>query len=174
MGRFIDPAKAHLLSEGYSKAARHVLGQYHSRNQENRLVNLYALNEVDDIWIKRQSAPLKDQRAKAEQELEALQLQRESGQTLGLLRDSLEEVCALIKTRIDSMDYEEKELALEALQVSVTLTDQKVAINSVLGVEIPDSRLPTTARTSACSPSGSYSWEWEVEYILAGVTPAGF
>ena len=58
--------------------------------------------------------------------------------------------------------------------LSATVTDIQVEVNAVLGMEEDNSRLATIAQTSACSPSGSYSWEWEVEYILAGVTPTGF
>jgi len=49
--------------------------------------------------------------------------------------------------------------ALEALQVSVTLTDQKVAINSVLGSEEPDSRLITIEQTSGCFSVGDYNYK---------------
>ena len=47
------------------------------------------------------------------------------------------------------MDYGDKRLGLEALNVSVTLTDDNVEVNAVLGVGALDSRLITTAQTSA-------------------------
>ena len=54
-----------------------------------------------------------------------------------------------IQVRFATMDYEEKQLGLEALNVSATLTDDHVEVNVVLGVDDPNSRLITTAQTSA-------------------------
>ena len=47
------------------------------------------------------------------------------------------------------MDYGEKRLGLEALNVSATLTDDNVEVNAVLGLGAQYSRLITTAQTSA-------------------------
>ena len=118
-------------------------------NQEQRYLKAYALGEVDDGWIKAQSGPVKMRREHAEKALEKLQAQRSSSHTLKDMRESLEEICERVRERFASMDYEEKRLGLEALNVSATLTDHHVEVNVVLGVGAQDSRLITTAQTSA-------------------------
>ena len=77
-----------------------------------------------------------------------------------------------IRVKLDSADANQKKLVLNALQAAITVTGQKVKLH--LGVGTPDPLVLTTGQTSACSPSGSYSWEWEIEYLLLGVTPTGF
>ena len=71
------------------------------------------------------------------------------------MRKSLEEICKRVRERFASMDYEEKRLGLEALNVSATLTDHHVEVNAVLGVGAQDSRLITTAQTSASLWTGN-------------------
>ena len=71
------------------------------------------------------------------------------------MRKSLEEICKRVRKRFASMDYEEKRLGLEALNVSATLTDDHVEVNAVLGVGAQDSRLITTAQTSASLWTGN-------------------
>ncbi len=53
------------------------------------------------------------------------------------------------------MDYEEKRLGLDALNVSATLIDDHVELNAVLGVGAQDSPLITTAQTSASLWTGN-------------------
>ena len=77
------------------------------------------------------------------------QAQRSSRHTLKDIRESLEEICERVRDRFASMDYEDKRLGLEALNVSAILTDDHVEVNAVLGVGALDTRLITTAQTSA-------------------------
>ena len=97
-------------------------------------------------------------REHAEKELERLEAQRSSSHTLEDMRESLEEICKRVRGCIASMDYEEKRLGLEALNLSATLTDDHVEVNAVLGVVAQDSRLTTTGRTSGCFSAGAYNY----------------
>ena len=54
------------------------------------------------------------------------------------MREPLEEICKRDRERFASMDYEEKRLGLDALNVSATLTDDHVEVNAVLGVGAQD------------------------------------
>ena len=81
------------------------------------------------------------------------------------MRESLEEICKRVRERFASMDYEEKRLGLEALNVSATLTDDHVEVNVVLGVDDPNSRLITTAQTSASLSTSNYIFK--AIYVLA-------
>ena len=70
-------------------------------------------------------------REHAEKELERFEAQRSSSHTLEDMRESLEEICKRVRGRIASMDYEEERLGLEALNLSVTVTDDHVEVNAV-------------------------------------------
>ena len=96
-----------------------------------------------------QNGPVKMRREHAEEALNKLQVQRSSSNSLKDIRESLEEICERVREGFASMDYEEKRLGLEALNVSAILTDGHVEVNAVLGVGALDSRLITTAQTSA-------------------------
>ena len=63
------------------------------------------------------------------------------------------------------MDYKEKRLGLDALNVSATLTDDHVEVNAVLGVGDQDSRLINTAQTSASLSTSNYNFK--TIYVLA-------
>ena len=63
------------------------------------------------------------------------------------------------------MDYEEKRLGLDALNVSATVTDDYVEVIAVLGVGAQDSRLITTAQTSASLSTSNYNFK--AIYVLA-------
>ncbi len=65
------------------------------------------------------------------------------------MRESIEDVCTRVKERFASLDFDEKKLGLEALNVTAKVTDDHVEVNAVLGVEESDPRLITTGQTSA-------------------------
>ena len=81
------------------------------------------------------------------------------------MRKSLEEICKRVRERFASMDYEEKRLGLDALNVSATLIDDHVELNAVLGVGAQDSPLITTAQTSASLSTSNYNFK--AIYVLA-------
>ena len=92
---------------------------------------------------------MKARREQAEQELKELELQRNSTYGIEDIRESLEDVCTRVKERFASLDFNEKKLGLEALNVTAKVTDDHVEVNAVLGVEESDLRLITTGQTSA-------------------------
>ena len=82
-------------------------------------------------------------------ELETVLSQRESTRNIEEMREDLQEVCTRISEKLDSADGQQKKLILDALQVEVTVTGQKVNLGLELGVAPEVSRLTTTGRTSA-------------------------
>ena len=141
-------------------------------NQLDRNLRLYTLGEADDAWIKDNNSLLRQKIADVEKELETTLHQRESSRNLDGERMLIEGVCIQIRGKLESANANHKKLVLSALQTDITVTGQNVKLH--LGMEVPDSLALTTGQTSACSPSGSYSWEWEIEYLLLGVTSTGF
>ena len=83
------------------------------------------------------------------------------------MREPLEDICKRVAERFESLDFDEKRLGLEALDVTATVTDVQVEINAVLGVEEPDSRLITTGQTSGCYSVGAFNYK--AIYALAPV-----
>lgn len=74
------------------------------------------------------------------------------------MREDLQEVCTRISEKLDSADDQQKKLILDALQVEVTVTGQKVNLGLELGVAPEVSRLTTTGRTSGCFSAGAYNY----------------
>jgi hypothetical protein len=139
--------------------------------------------------VKYEDYPLRRQQEDAPKELDSQLTQLENTNRIEAMRYPLEEVCLQVATDLQSaddqlkelgldplqpeitviigtrtfafasMDYEEKRLGLEVLNVSVTLTDNHVEVNAVLGVEEPDSRLITTGQTSASLCTGNYNFK---------------
>jgi hypothetical protein len=119
-------------------------------NQIERNLQLYTFGEVDEAWIKEHNRPLRQRSEDAQKELETVLSQRESTGNIEEMREDLQEVCTLISEKLDSADDQQKKLILDALQVEVTVTGQKVNLGLELGVAPEVSRLTTTGRTSAC------------------------
>tara|TARA_B100000029_G_scaffold508950_1_gene597057 strand:- start:579 stop:962 length:384 start_codon:yes stop_codon:yes gene_type:complete len=105
---------------------------------------------LDDEFIKAQSGPVKARREQAQIELENLEGQRRSTNSLDNVRDSSEDTCNLVRENIDSLGFEERRLGIEALDITAKVSDDQVEMNAVLGLGEPDSRVITTARTLAC------------------------
>ena len=93
-----------------------------------------------------------------ERELETVLSQRESTGNIEEMREDLQEVCTRISEKLDSADDQQKKLTLDALQVEVTDTGQKVNLGLELGVAPEVSRLTTTGRTSGCFSAGAYNY----------------
>ena len=77
------------------------------------------------------------------------------------MREDLQEVGTQISEKLDSADDQQKKLILDALQVEVTVTGQKVNLGVELGVAPEVSLLTTTGRTSGRLCVDSYSYRTE-------------
>ena len=104
---------------------------------------------VDEAWIKEHNGPLRQPSEDAQKELETVLSQRESTGNIEEMREDLQEVCTRISEKLDSADDQQKKLILDALQVEMTVTGQKVNLGLELGVAPEVPRLTTTGRTSA-------------------------
>ena len=83
------------------------------------------------------------------------------------MREPLEDICKRVAECFESLDRNEKRSGLEALDVTVIVTDVQVEINIFLDVDEPDSRLITTEQTSGCLFSGDCNYR--AIYALAPV-----
>ena len=81
---------------------------------------------------------MKTHRGDAERVFEKLEAQRNSRHPLEDMRESLEEVCQRVKKRSVCLDFDEKQLDFEALNVFATLTDDHIEVNASLSVYYQD------------------------------------
>ena len=118
------------------------------KDQEQRLVKLYQFNEVDDEWIKMQSGPTRLRREQHERELRRLEEQRVRLRQLESSHGQLKAYCERVRDNLDSLDFDDRRAALDALQIRVTVGPDEVRISGILGITDVEPDLATTARTS--------------------------
>ena len=112
--------------------------------QQRKLVNLYQLDEVDDEHIKKASQHIKRDRAELEAEVLKLEKQKQEIKSLDEVGEQVKEFCARATERLDGFSFEERRLALEALQIKVVVGTGGVKLFGV----IPSS-YATIGQTSA-------------------------
>lgn len=113
-------------------------------DQERRLVKLYTLAEIDDSFLKRESAQLKKQRVELEADVVLLEKQKRQTESLDKVSDQVRDYCAKVATKLDNFSFDEKHLALKALQIKVVVGKSGVKLFGL----IPDFNA-TIEQTSA-------------------------
>ncbi|MBI2935874.1 MAG: hypothetical protein HYY31_03565 [Chloroflexi bacterium] len=69
------------------------------------------------------------------------------------LVERVREFCSRIGDRVNDFDFNEKRLALQALQIKVVVGKDDARLQGAI-----PTHLATTARTSACQFNGSLAW----------------
>lgn len=90
-------------------------------DQEKRVIRLYGVGQVTEDYVLREAEQIKKARRAKEEELANLQRQQAQLQHLEGLADRVREFCSQITARTNGFDFEEKRLALQALQVKVVV-----------------------------------------------------
>ena len=103
---------------------------------------------------------MKVRREQAAQGLKKLGAQRIPTYGLEDMRASLEDVRTHVRERLASLDFVEKQLGLEAIDVTAIVADHQVEVNAVLAVKDPGPRLITTGQTSALLHVCSLPSQW--------------
>ena len=131
-----------------------------ANNEKNieRNLQLYTMGEVDEIWLKEKNQAPRNHKEEARKELDTLIRQKENTRSIEEDRTQLEEICSQIARKLDSADDQHKRLVLDALQPQIKVSGQTVKLK--LGVNPVDSRLLTTARTSALLHVCSLPSQW--------------
>ena len=114
-------------------------------DQERRLVKLYTFAEIDDSLLKKESAQLKKQRADLDSEILKLEKQKRQTESLDKVSDQVREYCAKVIMKLDNFSFEDKRLALKALQIRIVVGKTGVKLFGL----IPDFNA-TIAQTSGC------------------------
>jgi len=119
------------------------------KNQQKRLMKLYQYSEIDEHSIVQQTRALKSKEKDLLSELARLQSQRASIKEFENVDDKVLEYCQRVSQNLDSLNFEEQRLLLDALEVKVFIYHDH---NEVRGL-LPSHALPhqvTIARTSGC------------------------
>lgn len=117
-------------------------------DQERRLIRLFGLGQVTEEYVLREAGQVKKARLALEEELAELQQQRQRVANLDGLSEQVRAFCAQVAERLDDFGFEEKRLALRALQVKVVVGRDGAKLTGAIPQD-----LATTGRTSA-SPHG--------------------
>jgi site-specific DNA recombinase len=89
------------------------------KNQQKRLLKLYQYNEIDENSIVQQTRALQTKEKDLLNELAKLQSQQASIRELETLDDKVLEYCRRVSQNLESLNFEEKRLLLDALEVKV-------------------------------------------------------
>jgi len=117
-------------------------------DQERRLIRLFGLGQVTEEYVLREAGQVKKVRQALESELAELQQQRQRIVGLDGLSDQVRAFCAQVAERLDDFDFEEKRLALRALQIKVVVGREGARLTGAIPQD-----LATIGRTWACPSS---------------------
>ncbi|MBF8267450.1 MAG: Resolvase, N-terminal domain [Dehalococcoidia bacterium] len=113
-------------------------------DQERRLVRLFSLGEIDESLIQKETDSIKSQRTELEAELFKLEKQRLQIQSLTEVGAQVRGFCSKVAGKLDSLSFDDKRLALKALQIKTV-----VGLSGVKLFGLIPSFNATTERTSA-------------------------
>lgn len=115
-----------------------------NRKQQARLVTLYRYGEIDDEYILRENRKLKNEQIALERDRTRLEAQLNAPIPSVDQMNLVKEYCHRAALNIDQFTFDEKRLALEALQIRVIVTGNGLELHGVLPV-VPDYSSTTTA-----------------------------
>jgi hypothetical protein len=116
--------------------------------REKRLVTLFSFGEVDEQVIRTQIADLRREPIVLNDRLRSL---RPTPRTMPRSIDEarLTRTCHAITRWLDQADETRKRLALEALQISVVATRERVTVSGLIPLDLPEFFI--SLRASACT-----------------------
>jgi site-specific DNA recombinase len=124
------------------------------QNREVRLVRFYNFGEFDEDTLRKEKQAIDTQRRRLEDE--KLQLERRievQGQCTASI-EGVQKFCDLVRTNIKQFSFQDKRLALEALQIRVWIDGDKVTIEGAVPVDEQhnEQRIVSNASQHAAAP----------------------
>jgi hypothetical protein len=104
--------------------------------QEKRLVDLYTVGGITATAVREKSTDLSGRRKVLEAQLASVQVTPKPSFD-NVDADGLRRVCAGVANWVDQADNEDRRLALEALQVSISATKGMATVSGVLPTDTP-------------------------------------
>ena len=124
-----------------------------AKEQERKLVGLYANDLIEDEMLNDQIAPIKVAREQLEHELQELQQQQALNDDVQIMEQRVTEYYRLLNEGLVSQAFEGKRAALTAFDVKTVVSKENVTVNVTI-----DPGFPTTERTSASPSNDVYSF----------------
>jgi len=121
--------------ENELQAARREINR--PKKQERNLIYLYRVGEYDEELLGVETKRLKEAQRKAVMRYEELQDQQLKISQLTERMESIETYCDWASRNLERLDFDQKRLVLEALDIQVTVDDNKVMIRGFLPVVTP-------------------------------------
>ena len=113
-------------------------------DQEKRLIRLYGMGHVTEEFVSREAGLVRKAREAQEADLSQLRQRREHIRGLDGLGDRVKTFCAKVANRLDKFDFDEKRLALQALQVKIVVGKNGARLQGAI-----PTNLATIEQTSA-------------------------
>lgn len=107
------------------------------KKQERNLIYLFRVGEYDKQLLEKETRKLKQAQAKAESRYEELEHGLAAMSQVAEQMESIETYCEWASQNLENLDFGQKKLVLEALDVQVTVDDKEVMIRGFLPVGSP-------------------------------------
>lgn len=101
-----------------------------------RLVTLYRYNEIDDEYILKETKKLKEEKQRLLQEKEQLHKRLEVRAVADFQIEAIKQYCDRVAQNIERFTFEEKRLALEALDIKVIVDSEGIKMQGVIPIDI--------------------------------------
>lgn len=106
------------------------------KDREVRMVRLYSYGEIDDALLEEEVKAIKRERKTLDDERRRLNQRIEQARALGDYEASVRAYCALVSKNIESFDFEDQRLALEAMQVRVLIHGSGIAVEGAIPASV--------------------------------------
>lgn len=113
-------------------------------DQERRFIRLFGAGGVTEEYVLREIGQVKSSREALQSELSGLEQQAQRVVDLDGLSEKVRAYCAQVAERLDEFDFDDKRLALDALQITVTIDPSQAVLKGAIPYD-----LATIGRTSA-------------------------
>jgi hypothetical protein len=117
------------------EAARREIGRL--KKQERNLIYLYRVGEYDEQLLEVETRRLKEAQAKAAMKYRELKDEQLRISQVAEQMEGIETYCEWASQNLENLDFDQKRLALEALDVQVTVDGKNVMIRGFLPVGSP-------------------------------------
>jgi site-specific DNA recombinase len=121
--------------------------------RQQRLVRLYTLGTIDDATIEAESKALKKEQESLEAEKNRLQEKVAQTVLISEWRDTVQAYCERVAENIDQFTIEDQKETLDALQVRLTVYEDRISVDGLL----PIGSIGST-QSKSCGTSGTPSF----------------